>query len=72
MINVDIFSNTHTAPFNDHGEENQYLLMLAIMWYVRYCLLFKYCKKLLELLNDSHDYTSHTKISKDIDSLHGQ
>lgn len=46
--------------------------MIAIMWYVRYFLLFKYRKKLLELLSDSHDYTIHTEISKDSLSLCGQ
>lgn len=46
--------------------------MLAIMWNARYFLLSNYSKKLLELLNDSLDYTIHTNISEDINSLHGQ
>lgn len=39
------------------------------MCYVRYFLLFKYCKELFELLSDSCDYTIHTEITKDILSL---
>jgi len=35
MINVDIFSSTRTPSFNGRCEENQSLLMLAIVWYVK-------------------------------------
>lgn len=68
-LRIDIFSNTYTSPFNDWCEENQYLVMIAIMWYVRYFLLLKYCRELCELLSGSCDCMIHTEISKDILSL---